>query len=174
MLVLLLQRWDCRRLWTSWSLWGPSSYQKGRASIWGWTSLGCLCCRLPSTQGHRRLPGAHCSLPVRRVSIFTSLKLAAHRAAAKVTQLVLCGMAWLALRTQHDLSLAQCSAFMSTCPCRHEALLLLLRQDIWGALAMAACRPNLAALSHACQVRRLSHLCHTFRIDNALSHFRGC
>ena len=35
---------------------------------------------------------------------------------------------------------------------RHEALLLLLRQDVWGALAMAACRPNLAALSHACQV----------------------
>lgn len=36
--------------------------------------------------------------------------------------------------------------------CRHEALLLLLRQDIWVALAMAACRPSLAALSHSCQV----------------------
>ena len=36
--------------------------------------------------------------------------------------------------------------------CRHDALLVLLRQDVWGALAMAACRPNLAALSHANQV----------------------
>ena len=45
---------------------------------------------------------------------------------------------------------AWCS--MWECLCRHEALLLLLRQDVWGALAMAACRPNLAALSHACQV----------------------
>ena len=78
---------------------------------------------------------------------------------------------WLS-RTQHELTVAGYSAFTSVCDCRHEALLLLLRQDIWGALAMAACRPNLAALSHACQVRRLSHPCHSFRIDNALSHIQ--
>lgn len=30
-----VQRWDCKPLWMSWSLWGPSSCQKGRASIWG-------------------------------------------------------------------------------------------------------------------------------------------
>ena len=47
---------------------------------------------------------------------------------------------------------AECDAVIPVCDCRHEALLLLLRQDIWGALAMAACRPHLAALSHACQV----------------------
>ena len=47
-------------------------------------------------------------------------------------------------------------ALIYVCDCRHEALLLLLRQDIWGALAMAACRPNLAALSHACQVCSLA------------------
>ena len=35
---------------------------------------------------------------------------------------------------------------------RHRALLQLLRQDVWAALALAACRPNLATLSHACQV----------------------
>ncbi|EIE18029.1 Sec7-domain-containing protein, partial [Coccomyxa subellipsoidea C-169] len=35
---------------------------------------------------------------------------------------------------------------------RHGALLQLLRQDVWAALALAACRPNLATLSHACQV----------------------
>ena len=35
---------------------------------------------------------------------------------------------------------------------RHPALLQLLRQDVWAALALAACRPNLATLSQACQV----------------------
>lgn len=39
-----------------------------------------------------------------------------------------------------------------TCFGRHPALLQLLRQDVWGALALAACRPNLANLSQACQV----------------------
>ncbi|KAK9918480.1 hypothetical protein WJX75_004379 [Coccomyxa subellipsoidea] len=34
----------------------------------------------------------------------------------------------------------------------HPALLQLLRQDVWAALALAACRPNLATLSQACQV----------------------
>ena len=50
------------------------------------------------------------------------------------------------------------------CDCRHEALLLLLRQDIWGALAMAACRPDLAALSHACQVYSLAQYSHLPRM----------
>ncbi|CAL8465729.1 g5265 [Coccomyxa elongata] len=35
---------------------------------------------------------------------------------------------------------------------RHDSLLQLLRQDVWGAIALAACRPNLATLSQACQV----------------------
>lgn len=49
--------------------------------------------------------------------------------------------------------------------CRHDALLVLLRQDVWGALAMAACRPNLAALSHANQV------CPFFLAGGRLAHF---
>ncbi len=36
--------------------------------------------------------------------------------------------------------------------CRHDSLLQLLRQDVWGAIALAACRSNLATLSQACQV----------------------
>lgn len=40
----------------------------------------------------------------------------------------------------------------------NEAVLQLLRQEVWGALALAACRPNLATLSQACQVSTLLHL----------------
>ena len=60
---------------------------------------------------------------------------------------------------------AHYNALTQVCDCRHEALLLLLRQDIWGALAMAACRPNLAALSHACQVCSLARLSHSFKVN---------
>ena len=61
---------------------------------------------------------------------------------------------------------------------RHEALLLLLRQDVWGALAMAACRPNLAALSHACQVSQglavLRYVLHAFEIYLGMHNVSAC
>jgi hypothetical protein len=40
---------------------------------------------------------------------------------------------------------------------RQEAVLQLLRQEVWGALALAACRPNLATLTEACQVSAPVH-----------------